>query len=98
MGQLFVRKRDKKTLSRLAIEFGEDFLKRNQNGSIRIVGLYGASNIVLGHLKKLFENYFLEKEERVQIIFGEAPYKLNVGHFLQVYNNLGMNPHALIEN
>ena len=82
---------DKKTLGRLAVEFGDHFLD-GCNGNEKIICLYGANRKILNFFKKQLRVYLLEdKKKDVPVVFREGSYDIDVGFFLRTGYFKGLN-------
>ena len=85
---LEIKESDKRTLGRLALEFGDDFL----NSKHREIGLYGTDEKILSFLKNAIGEYLNENGEDVFIKFGRnGAYNIDVGFFLHTGYFRGIN-------
>ena len=98
-----IKKRDKKALDSLAMEFSNSILN-NSGGNHKVIGLYGTKNKkILYFFKDKLRNYFLQKGKDIQIKIGTTlddinPDNIDLGYFFRAYKALGLNPHYLINN
>ena len=87
-----IKEEDKKTLGRLAIEFGDHFLKECSEDK-NIIGLYGIYDCeILNFFEGELKSYLLEKGKSVKIMQNNsAQYSIDVGFFLKKGYFKGMN-------
>ena len=77
-----IRESDKRTLCRLAKEFGEDFLNFTKADRIR---LYGADENILELFRENLLSYLREKGRMTEVEFGQnGEYNIDVGFFLGI--------------
>ena len=96
---------DKRILEEMAGDFGENLLKSN-NGENKVVSLYGTDKDVLDFFEGKLRAYVLERGGRAFIVINSPAQnaspaevkKIDVGHFLEIYRKLGLNPHYLVDN
>jgi len=93
---------EKASLEKLAFLFCSDFLKlpqgKNHQKSIKseerilqkVIGLYGAKRNTLILIKDYMQQYFAERNEKIEVLLHKKGYEINVGYFLKnfmVINN-----------
>ena len=86
---------EKASLEKLAFLFCSDFLKlpqeQNHQKGInlekrklqKVIGLYGAERDILILLKDYMQQYFAEKNEKIEVLLDKKGYGINVGYFLK---------------
>lgn len=90
-----IEEKNKKILSRLVTDFGEDLL----NGWHENITLYGTDREILCFFRNGIKNYLDEKGKRVSIDFERrGQYNIDVGFFLRAGYFKGINKDINILN